>query len=79
MTRGQGTAHLSDAPPNKVERGRSREPRLRAGADGRILVRGEPGHDVIPELYSLKGEPAIDKPGKGAFFKDPRPKSRVTR
>src|SRR5215472_15164031 len=59
---------LSDAPPHKVERG---DPATRIGAPGpmgRILVRGEPGHDIIPELYPLKDEPVIDKPGKGAFY-----------
>ena len=59
---------LSDAPPLKVERG---DPATRIGASGpmgRILVRGEPGHDIIPELYPLSGEPVIDKPGKGAFY-----------
>jgi nicotinamidase-related amidase len=59
---------LSDAPPLKVERG---DPENRIGARGpmgRILVRGEPGHDIVPELYPLSGEPVIDKPGKGAFY-----------
>jgi nicotinamidase-related amidase len=59
---------LSDAPSLKVERG---DPALRIGAIGpmgRILVRGEPGHDIIPELYPVHGEPVIDKPGKGAFY-----------
>jgi biuret amidohydrolase len=59
---------LSDAPPLKVARG---DPSNRIGARGpmgRILVRGEPGHDIIPELYPLKTEPVIDKPGKGAFY-----------
>jgi nicotinamidase-related amidase len=59
---------LTDAPPIKVERG---DPATRIGAPGpmgRILVRGEPGHDIIPELYPAPGEPVIDKPGKGAFY-----------
>jgi nicotinamidase-related amidase len=59
---------LADAPPLKVDRG---DPKTRIGAPGpmgRILVRGEPGHDIIPELYPIAGEPVIDKPGKGAFY-----------
>ncbi len=59
---------LADAPRHKVERG---DPSTRIGARGpmgRILIRGEPGHDIIPELYPVNGEPVIDKPGKGAFY-----------
>jgi nicotinamidase-related amidase len=59
---------LSDAPKAKVERG---APSLRIGAKGpmgRILIRGEPGHDIVAELYPKATEPVVDKPGKGAFF-----------
>jgi len=58
---------LSDAPVAKLERG---APSLRIGAPGpmgRILIRGEPGHDIVPALAPLPGEPVVDKPGKGAF------------
>jgi nicotinamidase-related amidase len=59
---------LSDAPRAKLERG---VPSLRIGAAGpmgRILVRGEPGHDIIAALAPVPGEPVVDKPGKGAFY-----------
>jgi nicotinamidase-related amidase len=58
---------LSDCPPAKLNRG---EPSLRIGAHGpkgRILVRGEYGHDIIDELAPLPGELVVDKPGKGSF------------
>lgn len=58
---------LSDCPPAKRLRG---SPSLRigdVGPMGRVLIQGEPGHGIIPELAPLPGEPVIDKPGKGSF------------
>jgi nicotinamidase-related amidase len=59
---------LADLPPAKKIRGRSATCIGDSGPMGRILVRGEAGHDIIAELYPAPGEPVIDKPGKGAFF-----------
>jgi nicotinamidase-related amidase len=59
---------LSDCPPSKLARGK---PSLRIGDPGpmgRILIAGEPGAGIVPELLPLAGEIVIDKPGKGAFY-----------
>ncbi|PJE33969.1 isochorismatase [Pseudooceanicola lipolyticus] len=58
---------LSDAPPAKVARGAPSRRIGDPGPMGRILIRGEPGHDIVEALYPARGEPVIDKPGKGAF------------
>ena len=59
---------LSDLPSAKKARGRLDPGIGDPGPMGRILVRGEPGHDIIAPLAPLAGEPVIDKPGKGAFY-----------
>lgn len=59
---------LTDCPPTKLARGRLKTKIGDPGPMGRILVRGELGHDLIPELYPIPGEPVVDKPGKGAFY-----------
>jgi biuret amidohydrolase len=58
---------LADCPPAKRVRGRLEAGIGDPGPMGRILVRGEPGHDIVEELAPEPGEPVVDKPGKGAF------------
>ncbi|MEM6665614.1 MAG: isochorismatase family cysteine hydrolase [Pseudomonadota bacterium] len=59
---------LSDCPPSKIARGDA-SPRIgETGSMGRLLVRGEPGNQIVPELAPRAGELVIDKPGKGMFW-----------
>ena len=59
---------LSDCPPSKLARGHLHTGIGDPGPMGRILVRGEYGHDIVDELKPAPGEPVVDKPGKGAFY-----------
>lgn len=59
---------LSDCPPAKLRRGAPTQRIGDPGAFGRILIRGEYGHDIVDDLAPIDGEVVIDKPGKGAFY-----------
>ncbi len=59
---------LTDCPPSKRARGKLAVGIGDPGPMGRILVRGQRGHDIVDELAPRDGEPVIDKPGKGAFY-----------
>ncbi len=59
---------LSDCPPSKRKRGKGSLTIGDEGPMGRILVRGEVGNSIIPELTPIEGEIVIHKPGKGAFY-----------
>ncbi|MBE9042955.1 cysteine hydrolase [Pleurocapsales cyanobacterium LEGE 10410] len=59
---------LSDCPPSKLKRGKSQLKIGDLGKMGRILILGEPGNEIIPELQPLPNEVVIPKPGKGAFY-----------
>lgn len=60
--------NLSDCPPSKRKRGKGSLTIGDEGPMGRILIRGEPGNAIIPELAPIAGEIVIPKPGKGAFY-----------
>jgi nicotinamidase-related amidase len=59
---------LADCPPAKLVRGAPSKRIGDPGKYGRILIRGEYGHDIVDELAPIEGEVVIDKPGKGAFY-----------
>lgn len=59
---------LSDCPPAKIRRGNPSLKIGEAGAMGRLLVRGEPGNQIVDSLAPIPGEIVIDKPGKGMFW-----------
>ncbi len=66
-TREGHSPNLADCPPTKIARGRGATRIGDPGPMGRLLVRGEPGHEIVPQLAPRAGEVVVDKPGKGAF------------
>jgi len=67
-TRESHLPDLSDCPPSKRARSNPHYRIGDAGPMGRLLVRGEPGNDIVPALRPRADELVIDKPGKGAFY-----------
>jgi nicotinamidase-related amidase len=67
-TREAHRADLSDCPPSKIARGNATLRIGETGPMGRLLVAGEPGNDIVPELAPKAGEIVVDKPGKGMFW-----------
>ena len=67
-TREGHESHLADCPPSKQDRGRLDVGIGDEGPMGDVLVRGEEGHEIVPELEPHASEIVIDKPGKGSFY-----------
>ena len=67
-TREAHVPDLSDCPPSKIRRGNPSLHIGETGAMGRLLVRGEPGNQIVDELRPIEGELVVDKPGKGMFW-----------
>jgi biuret amidohydrolase len=67
-TREAHKTDLSDCPPSKIRRGNAPLKIGESGAMGRLLVRGEPGNQIVEALAPIEGEIVIDKPGKGMFW-----------
>jgi nicotinamidase-related amidase len=67
-TREAHKADLSDCPPSKIRRGNPSLHIGETGAMGRLLIRGEPGNQIVDTLKPLEDEIVVDKPGKGMFW-----------